>query len=68
MFLNANKKIRKGNAYNSRVISIGNAIFRSDFESGNIFHVEKTTPNTYEIYLNKEVNSDRVSAWFYFKC
>lgn len=64
--LNSNKKHRKYTSPNCKIIAIGDAVFRSNFESGNIESVQKIAPATYEITLMKELNSDRVSAWFYF--
>lgn len=48
-----NRKQRKNIPSKSKIISVGDSIFRSNFESGNIASVTKTSPATYEIALNK---------------
>jgi cytosolic carboxypeptidase protein 2/3 len=49
-----------------RVIPVGPAVFKSNFECGNISSVALSGPNAYDIELEKETNSNRVSNWFYF--
>ena len=61
-----NKKANRGVSNSSKIITIGNAIFRSNFESGNLYSVTRISQNTYEIGLTTETNSERISAWFYF--
>ena len=61
-----NKKGNRGVSNSSKIITIGNTIFRSNFESGNLYSVTRVSPNTYEIDLTTETNSQRISAWFYF--
>ena len=52
-----NKKQQKNVSNGSKIVAIGDAIFRSNFESGNLYSVAKIAPNTFEIYLTKEMNS-----------
>lgn len=64
--LNLTKKTKKFSTNNCKIIAIGDVIFRSNFESGNLDSVEKVAPSTYEIRMTKELNSERLSSWFYF--
>ena len=49
-----------------KVIRIGSVTFRSNFECGNLNSVKLVAHNTYQIELEKETNSNRISGWFYF--
>jgi hypothetical protein len=49
-----------------KIIPIDNVIFKSNFECGNISSVKIIAPSTYQIWLERETNSSRQSAWFYF--
>ena len=58
--------MKRTNEQVGKVIRIGNATFRSNFECGNLHSVKMNNQNTYEIELQRQTNSNRTSAWFYF--
>lgn len=64
MDYNKNKKKVQSNI--GKIIPVGSAIFKSNFECGNIMNVDQVGANSYRIELEKEVNSNRQSSWFYF--
>lgn len=61
-----NKQIKRMEAGRGRVIPVGGATFRSNFECGNLANVHQLAANTFGIDLERETNSNRGSAWFYF--
>jgi hypothetical protein len=62
----ANKNMRRIECGLGKIIPIGNAVFKSNFECGNISAVKLTAASTYQIELERETNSTRRSAWFFF--
>lgn len=62
----ANKNMRRIECGLGKIIPIGNAVFKSNFECGNISAVKLTAASTYTIELERETNSMRRSAWFFF--
>jgi hypothetical protein len=65
-FREANRNVKRSSEQQGRVIRIGGVTFRSNFECGNLSSVQMTTHNTYKLELERETNSNRTSAWFYF--
>jgi hypothetical protein len=61
-----NQHQRKNLTAKENVIAVEAAIFRGNFESGNLQKAQKVAPGTYSITLNKELSSNRTSTWFYF--
>jgi hypothetical protein len=49
-----------------KIIKVGSAIFRSNFESGSIGCVELIGVNSFRITLDNETNSNRGNTWFDF--
>lgn len=49
-----------------KILKLGNATFRSNFECGNIGTVEQIGSNIFKISLDVESNSLRNNSWFYF--
>lgn len=60
-----NKKVQ---GHLGKIIKVGSAIFKSNFESGSLGNVEQIGINAYRVSMDKEINSTRPSAWFYFSC
>lgn len=50
----------------SKVIRVGSATFKGNFESGSINTVDLIGVNTFRIGLDLESNSVRGNSWFYF--